>query len=792
MGKEPWILGISASPHNGAMSLLRGDEIVVAIQEERLSRKKRDGVRAAHPSLALDYCLSYAGIRPSELSMVVCCITNSAKIPAQDVRLHPVLQTELNKIPTLYIPHHYGHALSVFMTSGFGESAVMIIDGMGSPYDDLTKGERDVCMGGCTNGSETISLYAASEVSLKAIEKHLVADSAWVRQNRNGMPYFGSLGGMYAASAAQIFGDLHESGKVMGLAPYGEPDIPVEEFYSIDGDGRFIFSEQVSDRFNFHERWPARGREYKNLAASTQQALEEAVLYLTARLHALCPSENLCYAGGVALNSVTNERIVRESAFDNVYIMPAAEDSGTAIGAAYYGFLQLSKKNGRRKLVHDAVGRNYSEWEISRAIEKIPAVELLDSEDVISDTAALLREGNIVGWFQGRSELGPRSLGQRSILCDPRREDGKAVLNSRVKHREEFRPFAPVVLFEEVGNWFDLDGAEPASPFMLRICKFREDKKAAVPAVVHVDDTGRFQTVTRDANGRLYQLVKEFWEQTGVPIVLNTSFNVMGEPIVETPEDALLSFLSTGIDYCVLEDKLLRKRKRILFDDDAVAWPQRIGEEVAKVVAAHAGREGATYASGTHAPRPLVDYVGKFEHPVFGFITVEQDGEQLKGTIRDCPPLSSRMSEWTSPLTNSGDDVFEIMAAPFAGRKVVFIRDRRGYVDSVVLLVKGLLPIDVIFNSVCDGAPVGHEARERFAGDYEDGGRAMTVRLSDGGGLSVEVPGQCRLELSLKGGSKFVIKNLPGYNIEFIGDGSELVNAAVVTQPSGVVTLHKR
>jgi carbamoyltransferase len=785
MEKGAWILGISASPHNGAMCLLRGDEIVVAIQEERLSRRKRDGIRGAHPSLALDYCLSYAGVRAAELSMVVCCVTNSARAASQDVALNPVLRTALHKIPTLYIPHHYGHALSAFMTSGFGEAAVLVIDGLGSPAEDLTADELAVCLRRFDTGSEIISLYAASDASLRPLEKHLVEGNAWVTPNRRGMPYFGSLGGMYASSAAQIFGDLHESGKVMGLAPYGEPEIPTEEFYDLEG-GQFVFSRQASDRFNYHERWPERGREYKNLAASTQRALEEAVLYLTSHLHDLCPSENLCYAGGVALNSVTNERIIRESDFRNVYIMPAAEDSGTAIGAAYYGYLQLSKSNNRRKLVHDSVGRSYGEWEISRALEKIPAVELLDSEEVVSDAVNLLREGHIVGWFQGRSELGPRALGQRSILCDPRRPDGKAVLNSRVKHREAFRPFAPVVLFEEVDKWFDLEGAEPASPFMLRICKFREEKKGLVPAVVHVDDTGRFQTVASEANGRLYELVKKFGEQTGVPIILNTSFNVMGEPIVETPEDALLSFLSTGIDFCVLENKLVGKRKRILFDEEAVPWPERVGVEVAKAVAA--GPDGEPVP-----PRRPSEYAGRFEHPVFGRITVEEEDGGLKGTITDCPPLFSRMRVWTSPFRHKRGDIFELTAAPFAGREVVFVADRGGHIDSVALMLKGLLPSDIIFCGVASETADDAGLRARVAGEYGDGARELSVRLKGRDGLvAAAVAGQSPLELTFKGGGRYAVKNIPGYNIEFTDDGSGGVAEAIVTQPSGVFTLKKR
>jgi len=554
----PWILGISAS-HNGAVCLLRDDEIVVAIQEERLTRRKRDYIYCGQPALALDYCLSYAGIRPQDLSMIVRCIPNPAKDPRQDVLLNPMLEAARHNIPVLTIPHHYGHALSAFATSGFSEAALLVIDGAGSPFEDLFENEQSAIKQHVNGGYETISLYAASESSITPLEKQMVEHGDWLGPDRLTMPEFGSLGGMYSAAAVQIFGDLNDAGKVMGLAPYGKPEIPAPEFFDVV-DGLFVFRDHVPRRFaDAVERWPMHADRYKSLAGSVQAALEEAVLYLVEHLYKLCPSRNLCYSGGVALNSVANERIINESSFERIYIMPPAEDSGPSIGAAYYGLWQLTGRNNLRKLVHDACGREYSPAEITGAIEKMQNADIVDTENFIAETAELLSQGKIIGWFQGRSELGPRALGQRSILCDPRRPDAKEFLNSRVKHREAFRPFAPVILLEEVGNWFECAAPEIESPFMLRVCHFKEDKKESVPAVVHVDGTGRLQTLTREANGRLYELVCKFHEKTGVPILVNTSFNVMGEPIVETPEDALRCFLSTGIDYCVMQDWLVRK-----------------------------------------------------------------------------------------------------------------------------------------------------------------------------------------------------------------------------------------
>src|SRR6185369_12093217 len=280
-------------------------------------------------------------------------------------------------------------------------------------------------------------------------------------------------------------------------------------------------------------------------------ALEDALLYLARRIRELSRSDNLCYAGGVALNSVANERIIRETGFSNVYIMPAAEDSGTAIGAAYHGLWQLTQHNSQRALVHDAPGRTYSAADVSMALNGSADVRVVYSTEVISDTAELICDGKIVGWFDGGSELGPRALGQRSILCDPRRPDGKEILNRRVKMREAFRPFAPAVMLDEAPNWFEFDGTSPESPFMLRVCEVKQQKQDQVPAIVHADGTGRLQTLTPETNGRFYDLVKRFYERTGVPILLNTSFNRMGQPIVETPGDAIECLLNSGLDCCV-------------------------------------------------------------------------------------------------------------------------------------------------------------------------------------------------------------------------------------------------
>lgn len=239
--------------------------------------------------------------------------------------------------------------------------------------------------------------------------------------------------------------------------------------------------------------------------------------------------------------------------------MPAAEDSGTAIGAAYYGLWHLTGSLRGHRQVSDAMGRSYASDQVSIALEKVPGVRTAKSMDVLEEAAARLDAGQILGWFDGGSEFGPRALGSRSILCDPRRIDGKTVLNARVKHRESFRPFAPAVLLEHAASWFKVDPNNFESPFMLRVCEFVDDKSLLVPSVVHVDRTGRVQTVDASAHPRFHQLITCFFDLTGVPMILNTSFNVMGEPIVENPSDALWSLLIMDLDCCVFPDRIVAR-----------------------------------------------------------------------------------------------------------------------------------------------------------------------------------------------------------------------------------------
>lgn len=559
----PWILGYSAS-HNGAACLLKGDEIAFAIQEERLSGEKRARITDPSTSLAVKYCLQAAGITVDDLAAVVGAHFSGQTL--EGCAFWPAGWRGDFEV----IPHHYAHAVAAFATSGFDEAAVLVIDGQGGFESHLPEEERRYVIRsgvpGLRRASEIISIYKASDRAVACLEKH-VGD--WIPASerltaQHGMQAFGSLGGMYAAAAHAIFGDAMDSGKVMGLSALGTPSAPVDAFFKIRSDGGFDFFDDVIKSFASTERWPNRRDAYVALAASVQAAVEAGVLALARRTRELTGCGRLCYTGGVALNAVANERLIREQIFHQVFLQPAAEDSGPALGAAYHGLWRLAGRglqtaSLRAPAIHDSCGRRYAAAEVTTAIGRIPGIEVVAEDDIVDKTVRLLTGGAVVGWFDGGSELGPRALGHRSLLCDPRPADAKEKMNLKVKHREPFRPFAPIILEEKTADWFDAPAHDFFSPVMLRVFPFHESRKAAVGAVVHYDGTGRLQTLRRTTHPRLYDLVEAFDRATGVPIILNTSFNVMGEPIIETPDDALWSLLYTAIDYCVFENAIVRR-----------------------------------------------------------------------------------------------------------------------------------------------------------------------------------------------------------------------------------------
>jgi carbamoyltransferase len=300
-------------------------------------------------------------------------------------------------------------------------------------------------------------------------------------------------------------------------------------------------------------------RHWEDLAWRVQDDTENVLLARARWLRETTGARNLCIAGGVALNCVANGRIVRESGFDNVWIQPAAGDDGIAIGCAYYGYLQILKQRRSFVMDHCYVGRRYRDRDVEDATAKFFVriqTSSVRSEDICKETAKLLAAQRVIGWFQGGSEFGPGALGNRSLLADPRRPEMKDILNRRVKHRQAFRPFAPIVLAERAGEVFE---GEEESPFMLIAKRVSPEWRDRIAAVVHVDGTARVQTVREDTNPVLYRLLREFEALTGVPVLINTSFNVKGQPIVETPRDAVICFLTTGIDNLVLHDTLISK-----------------------------------------------------------------------------------------------------------------------------------------------------------------------------------------------------------------------------------------
>ncbi len=558
---QPYVLGY-ASSHNGGACLLRGDTIVAAIQEERLLRQKRAYHLGSRASMSVQYCLEAAGIKCSDLDLIVFCCVGDNNDPLEDIGLNPTLRIAHNRIPIELVGHHRAHAIGAYAGSGFNSSAILVIDGCGSVISNLAGDEREAILPQQQSRLrgrperdvfEIISIYQAQDTDIKPIEKHVsrvIGTRGWPL----------SLGHMYETISEKIFGlGLEGAGKVMGLAPYGTPAIPPEQFYEL-ADGEFTFHDKNIDQFFAGRRaWPHDQEHHQLLAASVQHALEEAVLYLVGHAHRLSGLPDLCYAGGVALNSVANERIVREGPFQRVFVMPAAEDSGTAIGAAFHGLWALTRRKSRKNIRGDSVGRVYDDQSINRAIRDQQGLTVVKHNGVISKAVELLTHGAAIGWFQGRSELGPRALGHRSILCDPRRSDTKDRLNRKVKFRESFRPFAPAILLDEVSKWFHTDPGFCESPYMLRVLPVRQERQADIPAVVHVDGTGRVQTVSECDDALFHRLLLEFFTETGCPILLNTSLNVAGEPIAESPEDALRCLLLTDLDYCVVGDYILAK-----------------------------------------------------------------------------------------------------------------------------------------------------------------------------------------------------------------------------------------
>ncbi|MBH5336226.1 carbamoyl transferase [Streptomyces pactum] len=550
-------LGLGGSNHDFSACLVENGEIAVGIEEERLARRKYAVNVNSLANQGWRYCLETRGVRLADVEAIVA-----------DDTLLPSCYFPFRSRTTL-IRHHMAHAASAFYPSPYDEAAVLVVDGAGSLFEG--------------RGIETMTLSVGHGVEIDEISK--VYGTNWSTDGlRSDRVYQAgdsdhSLGFMYKAVSRAVGFTLYEEGswyltedgKTMGLAPYGT-DRYREEFrrhLELLPEGRFAlhlkdggllaFVEHALDGLEGEERF-ARGAD---LAWAAQDLLETAVLHAARWLHAETGLSRLCLAGGVVLNSVANGKILRETPFTEVFAQPAAGDNGCAVGCAYYGYHVLGERPrtrgpaasgpGSRPQIHTYLGRSYPTERIQAALDA-SGLPYRRVENPARLAAELLPKGKLIGWYTGGSEFGPRALGHRSILADPRRAEMKDILNSKVKHREWFRPFAPAVPAHRAAEYFDLD---TESPFMLIVAPVREDKREEVPAITHVDGTARVQTLTPEANGPFYELVERFGELTGVPVVLNTSFNDRGEPIVETAEQALAFFGPSQLDYLFLEDFLV-------------------------------------------------------------------------------------------------------------------------------------------------------------------------------------------------------------------------------------------
>ena len=584
------ILGISAFYHDSAACLVRDGAIIAAAQEERFSRKKHD---ASFPRHAIDYCLREAGLASAAqldliafyekpflkfdrlLSTYMACAPFGLRsfvkaMPVwikEKIWLKATIREELRfEGPLIFPEHHESHAASAFFPSPFENAAVLTIDGAGEwTTTSLGRGEGN--------------------------RVELLAD----------LQFPHSLGLLYSAFTYYL-GFRVNSGeyKVMGLAPYGEPkfqELIFSELIDLKPDGSFrlnlryfdfmaglTMTSRAFDRlFGGEPRKPEAEltQRHMDLARSIQAVIEEVMLRLARHAHAVTGARNLCLAGGVALNCVGNGRILREGPFEKIWIQPAAGDAGGALGAALLGWHHYRQHPRKVSASPDAqhgsfLGPAYDAAEFLRR-EAIPHLELSEGE-LMSRVSSLLEQGKVIGWFQGRMEFGPRALGNRSILGDPRRSEMQEKLNLKIKFRESFRPFAPSVMEERASDCFELN---EASPYMLLVAPVRETlrvdgekevsldfmtrlktRRSTLPAVTHVDYSARVQTVAMADNPRFHSLLGEFEKRTGCPVLVNTSFNVRGEPPVCTPEDAFRCFTRTEMDYLVLGNFLLDKAEQ--------------------------------------------------------------------------------------------------------------------------------------------------------------------------------------------------------------------------------------
>lgn len=592
------ILGISCYFHDAAAALLRDGNLIAAAEEERFTRKKHD---YEFPERAIEFCLKTGNLKSEDLDYVVffekpfvkferLIVSSMATFPRSHTVFREAMVTWLTdklwikslierklNIPAskiLFSEHHLSHAASAFFCSPFEEAAILTVDGVGE--------------------WTTASLGVGKGTNIRLLKE--------IR-----FPH--SIGLLYSAFTAFLGFEVNEGEyKVMGMAPFGTPRYidKVHKLIQLNNDGSFelnmdYFSFHYSPKKTFNHKFielfgeprdpkshfftantaypsyfgdkPANFEEaarqqqyYADIAASIQAVTEEAMLKLAEMAHRETGLTRLCMAGGVALNSVANGKILRQCPFEEIYIQPAAGDGGGAIGAALFGYHQVLGKPRSFVMEHASWGDSRTPAEIAAFLkqENIRYTELDGEDRVIEYVVRRLQEGAVCGWYHGKSEWGPRALGHRSIIADPRRADMKDTVNVKIKFREPFRPFAPSIPVERTAEYFDLPNPERHYParFMLCVVDVKPEKREVLPAITHVDGTGRLQTVRAETNPRYHRMISTFGQATGVPVVLNTSFNLKGEPIVNTPEEAYRTFMACGMDLLALENFVIEKEEQ--------------------------------------------------------------------------------------------------------------------------------------------------------------------------------------------------------------------------------------
>ena len=556
------ILGINCHAHDSSVALIQDGRIVFAAAEERFSRTRKD---RRFPHAAIRAALTHADLQPAELTAVAFGWNRPGLGPLHTIRaalagelprsrgwttdqlVHLASEVRrgggvrpfekefgpLDRGRAFFIDHHEAHAWSSYALSGFDDALVLVMDGWGA--------------------WQSTTIYHAQGERLRPLRT---------------FRYPNSLGVLYESFTDLLgFERNSDEWKVMGLAAYGQPTVPLQDWIQVTREGyrvngRLLSGRSYGDLSALTRRFGARrdpetfiAEGDRDLAASVQQATEAAIFALVRAGLRRTGSRRVCLAGGVAMNSKANGRLLASGLVDALFVQPAATDDGTAIGAALAAHARLGQPIPRYRLREVYLGPAYSDDELAQTLQayQLRALRVPQIEEAV---AALLAQGHIVGWFQGRMEFGPRALGNRSILADPRRPEMKDRVNASVKFREGWRPFAPACLAEAAPEYFD--GCQDA-PFMIVTFTVRPDKRAAIPAVTHADGTARVQTVREPDNPRFWRLLRAFGRRTGVPVLLNTSFNLRGEPIVCSPKDAIRTFYSSGLDFLALGSFLIPK-----------------------------------------------------------------------------------------------------------------------------------------------------------------------------------------------------------------------------------------